>query len=378
MKKGVFMKKYLILTSVLSLAACGGGGSGGSVAPGPVYTQARKAAAESNANVTGMNSFIIIGGKNPTVNSNARAASNHVFSESGGGKVVDLENVTFKTIPTSGVISDLMFHTDKNGKIESIEFLDAKKIMAEHKGSSVFVGEIERKGDTNKFIAHRGQLPNMEQTGDMQIEYVSYAKEAGQGLKYSDFGMLRIDTSVLVGADDDTYNMPFMGGFDEKNITNTQMKDLAKNGDIVFTGLAKGTVAYSNQATHESVSDSLEDNAATLTFAKNGTQTLAADFTNWAKIEAVKAANGKNQFKVVESYVPDTSKLYVETSPAGLVDGAMKENAMAFRTGYYGDNNAPNEGVGLVQYQKMEGYNDSIKDYEHHVNVDLGFGGTKH
>ena len=55
----------------------------------------------------------------------------------------------------------------------------------------------------------------------------------------------------------------------------------------------------------------------------------------------------------------------------------MNEHAMAFQTGYYGDNNAPNEGVGLVQYQYMHGHNAGIDDYEHHVNVDLGFGGTK-
>ena len=104
---------------------------------------------------------------------------------------------------------------------------------------------------------------------------------------------------------------------------------------------------------------------------------MAADFTNWAQVEAVKAVNGTNQFIVRESYVANDSPYYLETSPAGLVDGAMNEHTMAFQTGYYGDNNAPNEGVGLVQYQYMHGYNESIHDYGHHVNVDLGFGGTR-
>lgn len=375
------MKKYFFLTSVLALAACGGGSSGST--PGAAIksndnlTPEQRAAVASNANVTGMNSFIIIGGSNPTVNPNARAASTHVFAQSDGGMRYDLENVTFKTIPTSGVISDLMFHTDTNGKIESIEFLDAEAIMAEHGGSSVLVGPIERQGDTNKFIAHPGQMPNMEQTGDMQIEYVSYANQAGLGLTYSDFGMLVMDTSVLVGADVDTYNMPVIGGFDEKNITNDQMQNLAQDGDMVFAGLAKGTVTYSNQITNAAESKNLIDTGATLTFAQNGTQTLAADFTNWAKIKAVKAANGTNQFVVVENYSPNTSNLHIGTSPAGLVDANMDdEHSMTFQTGYYGDNNAPNEGVGLVQYQYMHGYNESIHDYEHHVNVDLGFGGS--
>ena len=379
------MKKLTILTSVLALAACGGGSGGGTGTPGAVVipstglTDAQRAAATSNANVTDMNSFIVVGGSNPTINPNSRAASTHVFAQSDGGTRYDLENVTFKTIPTSGVISDLMFHTDTNGKIESIEFLDAEEIMSEHEDSSVLVGQIERQGDTNKFIAHQGQMPNMEQTADMQVEYISYSKQSGQGLTYSDFGMLRMDTSVLVDADVDTYDMPFIGGFDDKNVANNRMKDLAQNenSDIVFTGLAKGSVSYSNQATDASENLDLVDTEATLTFAQDGTQTLAADFTNWAQVEAVKAVNGTNQFIVRESYVANDSPYYLETSPAGLVDGAMNEHTMAFQTGYYGDNNAPNEGVGLVQYQYMHGYNESIHDYEHHVNVDLGFGGTR-
>ena len=99
-------------------------------------------------------------------------------------------------------------------------------------------------------------------------------------------------------------------------------------------------------------------------------------FTNWAQIEAIKSTDDTNQFKIVESYVPNTSNLYIDSSPAGLVDAEMDEYSMTFQTGYYGDNNAPNEGVGLVQYQYMKDFNPGIDDYEHHVNVDLGFGGT--
>ena len=365
------MKKYLVLTSVLALAACGGGSGGDSQV---------LSAQDSNARVTGMNSFVIIGGDNPTVNPNVARSS---ILQPDGGIWYDLENVTFKSIPTSGVIADLKFHTDENGKIVSMEFPDAESIMAGHDSVSVMVGEMKRRGDTNVFISRPGQIPNMDQTGEMTLEYQSYAKQAGQGLTYSDFGLLKVDTSVLVGADEDTVYIPFMGGYDPKNVDNDRMKVLAQSDDVVFSGLAKGSVSYSNLANNTGFSEKLEDDDATLTFAQDGKQTLAADFTNWAKIEAVKAADGTNQFKVIgEPYVDSTSKLYLTTSPAGLEDHDKKEDPMvavymmAMQTGYYGDNNAPNEGVGLVQYQQMTGYNAGINDYEHHVNVDLGFGGT--
>lgn len=367
------MKKILILTSVLALAACGGGHHGGETT-NDILTPQQREAMGSNAIVTNLNSFIVVGGSNPTVNPNSRAASTHIFSEPNGGTIYDLENVTFKTIPTSGVISDLMFHTDENGKIVSIEFLDAERIMAEHGNSSVLVGELERIDKTNIFIAHPGQI-NMPQTEDMQIEYISYAdEESGLGLKYADFGVLKMDSSKLAGADVDTYYMPFMGGFDAKNIDYDQMKNLAQNSDMVFTGMARGTVIYSDELTDEVESKSLIDNNAKLTFASNGTQTLTADFEDWAKVQAIKAADGTNQFKV-DSYVTASSNLYLTDSPAGLVEGEMNEHSMAFQTGYYGDNNAPNEAVGLVQYQHGTDYNDGLHDYEKHINVDFGFGG---
>ena len=369
------MKKFAILTSVLALTACGGGSGGG--APNDVLTPEQRAAEVSNAMVTNLNSFIVVGGSNPTVNPNSRVASTHIFSEPNGGKMYDLENVTFKTIPTSGVISDLMFHTDKNGKIVSIEFVGAEKIMAEHRGSSVLVGELERIDKTNIFVAHPGQMPNMAQTEDMRIEYISYAdKKSGLRLKYADFGVLKMDSSKLAGADVDTYYMPFMGGFDAKNIDNGQMQDLAQHRDIVFTGKARGTVIYSDEITDDVESMALIDNNARLTFASNGTQTLTADFKDWAKVQAIKVADGTNQFKV-DSHLSASSNLYLTDSPAGLVDGAMNEHSMAFQTGYYGDNNAPNEAVGLVQYQYATEYDHGLNDYSKHVNVDFGFGGTR-
>ena len=68
---------------------------------------------------------------------------------------------------------------------------------------------------------------------------------------------------------------------------------------------------------------------------------------------------------------------------SNLDNGDMSgEHNMAMQTGYYGDNNIPSEAVGLVQYQHQWGdpyYVESENrwDVENHVNVDLGFGGTR-
>ena len=98
------MKKYFILTSILALAACAGGsGGGGNGAPGAITTptdtltaEQRAAAIASNSQITDMNSFVVVGGTNPTINPNARAATTGVW-QSDGGVRYDLSDVEFKT-----------------------------------------------------------------------------------------------------------------------------------------------------------------------------------------------------------------------------------------------------------------------------------------
>ena len=80
------MKKYLIFTSVLTLAACGGGSGGGGV-------DTRSAVIDSNAKITGMKSFVVVGGDNPTVNTNARVST----SLANGAMQYDLDNVVFQS-----------------------------------------------------------------------------------------------------------------------------------------------------------------------------------------------------------------------------------------------------------------------------------------
>lgn len=347
------MKKIALLTSVLTLTACAGGSGGGT--PG-------LSAEESNARVTGMNSFVVMGGSNPTVNPNARMS----ILQSDGGTRYDLENVSFNSIPTSGVIATLIFNTDADGKINSIQFPEAETIMESHEGSEVPVGPMKRQGDTNVF-----------KWNNLPIYYESYAQDVG--LKYADFGILKFDATSIGERE---FDVPFSGGYNIKNINNDSMKDLAAeeiSGKVVFTGLVKGQVSHSDLVTDTDIAleGGLTDNDATLTFKSDGSQILAADFENWARIRAVKAADGKNQF-IVDHVYDGVDPMYVlATSSPGLEDGVMGIETMAMKTGYYGDDNLPNEAVGLVQYQYMTDYNEELHDYRHHINVDLGFGGIK-
>ena len=370
------MKKFALFVSMLALSACGGG-SGGNI-------DARDAAIASNENITKMNSFVIIG---DNTSSTTRSGATNNVQLSDGTIQYDLENVTFKSIPGSGVIANLVFHTDDNGKIVSFEYPDAEELMAQG-NCDITVGPIERQGDTNVFVEHAvldeefGELAG--QVANIPYEYISYAKDLG--LKYSDFGIVKSDiasTGIPELEAWGTQETPFAGGYDIKNVNNTAMNTLAQDGDIIFTGLAKGQVSYHDWdagigGASIALPGGLTDNAATLTFAQDGTQTLAANFPNWARIEAVKAVDNTNQFTVHESYIDDTSRWYLEPgSHAGLNDGQIGEHGMAFQTGYYGDDGNPTEGVALLQYQYQSDFNPEIDDYNNHINLDLGFGGTR-
>ena len=310
-------------------------------------------------------------------------------------EVFNLKDVMFKTIPTSGVIGDLRFNVNQQtGRVESIQYMNAEQIMEEHEGSDVPVGPILRDGDTNVFVfsetVTEESSPLFGQSVDIPSEYVSYGRDLG--LKYSDFGVLRTDFTTVdfPGVEDfGVHETPFVGGYTTKQVDDNRMKELAQGGDVVFHGLAKGTLSYhdwdagipGSTGADVPMPGGLSDENATLTFADDGSQTLAADFTNWAKIEAVKTENDGNQLVVVQSYVDSDSPYYAVTSGTGLSGDMSGEHSMVFETGYYGDNNNPGEAVGLVQYQRQWGDMHYVEaedrwDMENHLNVDLGFGGT--
>lgn len=317
-------------------------------------------------------------------------------------EIMTLNNVDLNTF-AAGVLTIMKFRVDDNGKIIAIYYPEAQDIMDKHQGAEVATDDIVRKGNTNIFLERFDNDETIAELGhaiDIPEEYISYAKDLG--LKYSDFGVIRVNFAATnepllqVWGIQDT---PFAGGYATKNITNEVMTKLAAkeaNGEISFVGLAQGTVSYHDWDAGLDGADiplkgGLRDENATLTFnGKDGTQTLAASFSNWYDIEAVKAADGTNQFKIVGGTGGADSHFHVETSPGGLKDGQLTfrdgknevSDDMVFKTGYYGDNGIPSEAVVLMHYQKQSGglhYVESEDrwDMKNHLNVELGFGGVK-
>ena len=278
-------------------------------------------------------------------------------------------------------------------------------------------------------------------------EYISYGKQLG--LKYADFGIMKNDfkkaTFASSGLNEagkqevreflDAWGVmitPFSGGYASKSISSEDMTALANNGDITFTGTAFEDVRYRDGVSYNGngidiplTDDMMTDDNATLVFDNTGTQTLTADFSdNWYKIQAIQSADGTNQLivfgdrngdgdindddRVTKTFDVDgdgTIRTYdftLATSASGLTgdNNVMPEfddqgnpfstdtESMTFKTGYYGDNNAPSEATApmrdsLDNSSDWEWVNDNGNWHPNdnggdgNINVELGFGGTR-
>ena len=408
------MKKFAILTSVLALTACGGGSGGG--APNDVLTPEQRAAAiASNSRITNMDSFIVVGGSNPTVNSNARAATTGV-QQSDGGIRYDLRDVEFKTASmamNTGVDDRavIMFET-KDGKIDKVK-ITLKGI--DDVGSDIDMKIIgERRGDTNVFadgvfsfkengIEQAQTLPNE----DFGLLYSSKAKDNNQHLHYADWGVVQWGD---VG-NWDTSNY-FAGGYDVKRTDKdnyAHMNELARNAigeKLIFSGRADGVVRIGDMSDDtdplyiEGVNKLSLSTNATLEFAA-GKSTLTANFDNWYDVKATMDNTGNltnlvfaNGDKVDNNHNPiiaDTFKWSRDGSsfneytaeatkdvpiidphfvcPSGnyCTDSIIRDGFVE----YYGDNGNPAEAVGVIRY------GDTFKHAGGAMRFDMGFGGTR-
>lgn len=287
-------------------------------------------------------------------------------------EIMTLDNANFKAIFTSGVLNTLKFNVDKNGKIVSLIVPDAEEIMETHPGSTVPDTEIVRQGNTNRFIY------TDPDSNKWPMDYISYAKDLK--LKYADFGVLQTDLQELGYG---IRYVPFAGGYENKKIDTDSMIDLAQANDLTFTGIAQGDVTYNDGNKDIPLAGGLKDENATLVFNKDGVQTLTANFDNWHNVQAIKSADGTNQFKIIGGTGGDDARFHMSSSSAGLKDEVTQEVAnnpeanevMVFNPGYYGDKNTPTEATALMQYQYSPKGNTSEGQIGA-INVQLGFGGT--
>lgn len=287
-------------------------------------------------------------------------------------EIMTLDNANFKAIFTSGVLNTLKFNVDQNGKIVSLIVPDAEEIMESHPGSEVPDTEIVRQGDDNHFI-----YTNKE-SNEWHMDYISYAKDLN--LKYADFGVLKTDLQELGYG---IRYVPFAGGYENKKVATERMIDLAQANDITFTGIAQGDVTYNEGNKDIPLAGGLKDENATLVFDQNGVQTLTANFDNWYNVQAIKSADGTNQFKIIGGTGGDDARFHMSSSSTGLIDEEFRPvedtpgatEVMAFKTGYYGDNDTPSEATALMQYQYSPNA-DTPDGQLGAINVQIGFGGT--
>lgn len=345
------MKKYLVFTSVLVLAACGGG-SGGSKHVGTVTPEAVR----SNALITNMVSEIgIVEGGSSSVTP-GRVASSGSFDYKGNHYTsYKLDNVDMQIADWEDKYT---FSIDDNGKIIGIKKVndDDSKMMA-------------RTTDTEfDFVFKDGEN---QKTRRWKLE--SFANDVG--LKYADISKLTglgpwsADTDDLT-TDGDNVNMPVIMGYKIKRIENTE--DLGTK-EIVFNGVAVGTVAdhYDDAegGEHDWHQLPIEDKTAQLKF-NNGKETLKASFDNWYDIEVTK--DGDNINFVYSNNDPERvipAEYQFKAEHAGEISGEYAE----WDSNYYGNNEEKKEVTTMFHYVQPYG----APENGAHTDVVLGFGGKE-
>ena len=385
------MKKSILLTSLLALAACGGGHHGGGTAGAPgeivkptdtLTAEQRAAAIASNKEITGMESFVVVGGSNPTINPNVRSSG---VVQSDGGTRYDLSNVRLHTTtftedfvnPDNG--ADILF-TTKDGKVVQLQIVGPEQF-----GKDGLIGT--REGDSGIFAGHgtftgeeevrdeNGQLIGMEtitEDLDFKMKFATFGKDVG--LRYSEFGQI----GLAVEDDDDDMDGGefFAGGYQVK-----KMEPVNISGDEMnFTGIAKAYVYTGDD--EENPSGELKLTAdASLKFAK-GVSTLTANFDQakgdkWYQVVTTfdnKGTVSDMQFKNGENL--DSQYKYHGKDEYQAKQTQRNDNGdgNAIRNGfveYYGDGNNPAEAVGSVKYVE----NEANEDMER-IFFDMGFGAT--
>lgn len=345
------MKKYFVLTSVLALAACGGGGHG-ALSP-----------EASNRKVTGMATYI-----------RTDAAGNTLESRTAGTRHAgeyDLSDVNF-LLTDEGFGGKFEFDVNEDKKIVGI------KILADEEDPEDHDLYFERKGNTNEFYDKIGQINvgNDEETHEniyKKGKFVYNSFGNSQGLRYSDFG----NANVFVLDEESGKYIPaqtfvFIGGYDGAKII--QESDIAEN--MHFTGKATGSVVpiRGGEGSGEDKTMNL-DADATLDFATATKESvLNANFDNWYRVRYVKNDSGESiTFDEYKNDDPDY-KLITGGGAASVTINAPTDNTTArleTEMRYFGDGNNPSEAVGMIQLRDKGIYAGAPEDSpytDEHIN----------
>ncbi len=350
------MKRLTLLTSILTLAACGGGSGGGS-GGGAALPDVRvpNTTVTSNQKVTSMVSEILIAQDG---SANLERSSKTVHHNGKEYKQYRMDNVTFlsadkefSTDPDEDFM--LQFKTDEHGKIIAIHSIDD--------------GEREdfaRHGDENRF-----DVPDEEVHAKLNM--------LGQQLKlrYSDFGYVEVYQNS--DPDNAMFIMPIAGGYDVKKVA---MNADELRDDVTFDGIA---VLNVGEASTEVAGErlSLRDENAKVTFHKGtGDEVMTANFDKWYDVTATKYADNTAQivFTDGDAIVSDAHRFRdtdtnttLNAYDTGRVANDKDEHKVSVNFDYYGNQpNNPSEATGIIYYMQEYGPNQADK-----VDVYMGFGG---
>ena len=394
------MKKILVLTSVLALAACGGGAGervtqDNIIRAGTAGTVSLEAA-KSNSKITSMVSEIGVASDGTTVNiGNTGRIATSIFVYNGKEYVsYKLDDVHFSLGPSNGEVDENEYVTfglsnDGTGEIVSVVFHDGdSEYTKERNGDKVFAGTVYRyylQGSNGNYYPQtdsfdvrptRDQvraaiannipdeyvrnyyLSQFDALGDdwddeehMHSEIQNHSfelkgKDLNTKLRYSDFGY-----DVL--GDEDDYSV-IAGGYDIKKI-NLNTPEFA-NKKIMFSGTAIGAKAYSD-GEDEYVSEPISTNngAASLTF-NNGQETLVMPFNNYYTVTVNKNGNNAN---IAFTDYKGSDNNFKFTKESGITTNSTDYAFVDIK--YFGDDNSPSEAVGRVFYEEHTGKNPTFE-----------------
>jgi len=357
------MKRFAILTSVLALAACGGGSGG----VGDGLTPAQREAVESNKQITGMLTYIETDDSGNTLNSRSATTRGSGVRQIAGS--YDLSNIGFASIDedfedVGNPEDNFHFVVDENKKIIGIDMDLSELDDYPEDGPEYF----ERVGNTKRFA---GLVKIGPSWVDAELDYNSLGKDVE--LRYSDFGYLAVIDSAT---GEEQQHVVFMGGYDDAK--KIDKEDI--NTSTTFNGSATVSVVAVRDGENSGKFLNLDTSDAKLVFNQGGAQpvsTLTANFDNWYDIEYTESGDNKSiAFSNYHNNDGDEDFRMISDTGTGVVLDNSVVNKLNSEIHYYGDNGTPSEAVGLIQMRDCGGVACTNNyDTEQEVRMNLGFGG---
>ena len=270
------MKRYIMLTSVLALAACGGGsggGSGSAVSTGGGYVAPRSAVtssvAASNAEITNMSSEIVVASNSNTPVSVVRSATvNNGGVTYTSYRLDDVKLFTAENLDTSGHSYINLELNNNTGEIDAVKMMiggeASGRIARDTVDTTTFAGPIfeyvlDGQDDAQFRVVDNGQdmaaLNALATQNNLSGGHWNRVDErmvfgtngAGAGLQYSDFGHfnpiyksknvnLTTDAEILAARNGTLDRNSSVPGSDKYRGTDEFNAELAKQDYQLFAG----------------------------------------------------------------------------------------------------------------------------------------------